>query len=224
MLSGSAASSPTTRDVNLYCRGASSSFQAAASTRNVVFSATPVAGTTITDPSPGGVFSASVAKAAAAPLASVTSSRKVYVYPVSSALGDSTRFFAVSEVEEMNDSPELAMVPSRSTAVEVPSSSFTRVADQSSARVSGAASEVTVAIRRATSPALTLFPGRGGMDTLGGAPVAPAAALTTVTLLSRVALLAPLVATSAMVYVCPVPAAPRSCSDSIRASSGRSMT
>ena len=225
MLSGSAVSSPTTRDVNLYCRGASSSVQAMASTRNVVLSATPSLGTAITDPSPGGVFSASVAKAAAAPLASVASSRKVYVYPVSSASGDSTRFLVVSEEEEMNASPEPLTDPSRSTASTLPSSSsLTRVADQSSARVSGAASESTVACRRATSPALTFCPGRGGMDTLGGAPVAPAAALTTVTLLSVVALLAPLVATSAMAYVCPAPAAPTSCSDSIRAEAGRSMT
>ena len=224
LLSGSAVSSPTTRDVNLYCRGLSSSVQAMASTRNVVLSATPSLGTAITDPSPGGVFSASVTKAAAAPLASVTSSRKVYVYPVSSALGDSTRFLVVSEEEDMNASPEPLTDPSRSNAATLPSSSLTRVADQSSARVSGAASERTVACRRATSPALTFCPGRGGMDTLGGAPVAPAAALTTVTPLSVVALLAPLVATSAMAYVCPAPAAPTSCSDSIRAEAGRSMT
>ena len=45
--------------------------------------------------------------------------------------------------------------------------------------------------------------------------------LTTVTPLSVVALLAPLVATSAMAYVCPAPAAPTNCSDSIRAGGGQ---
>ena len=97
-------------------------------------SAVPVAGTAITEPPEGGVFSASVMNAAASPLESSTASLNLYRYPVSSTLGESTRNAPVMDDEEMK-------FPDRRSTVSVePPASGTRVADQSNASESADAS------------------------------------------------------------------------------------
>ena len=200
--------SPLTLAMNLYASGSSSSTHAAALIVNTVSSAVPDSGTEPTVPSDGGVFSSSSMNAAATPLPSSTSSRNLYLYPLVRTSGDSTRFSVASDTEDVK--PAAA----RSTAWSAPAGSIcARVADHDIFSVDASATEATVPFIRAGSPALTLFPVNGAMDADGGAPVAPAAAETTVTVVDASARLAPFFTSRMNSYVRPLgPAAPLSSS------------
>ena len=105
----------------------------------------------------------------------------------------------------------------RSTLWSAPAGSTNaRVADHFILSVDASATEVTVPLILAGSPALTLFFGNGVMDATGGGPVAPAAAAMTDTVVVVSARLAPFFASRMNVYVLPFgPAAPLSLSPSI---------
>ena len=177
------------------------SVQEDASSAKIVRVAVPVVGDDEIEPPLGGVFSASVTNAAATPLASSTSNLNLYSYPDSSASGAIARLGVSIVADAMNPSA------SKFTSDHAPDPTR-RFADHDVASVSAGAEDVTLPLRRATSPALTLPPGSGGMDTIGGGPAALAAAETTVTVDVVVARLAPLLANSVNSYDFPAPEAP----------------